>query len=176
MISTAVYETLRSLVTPQTLWDFTYIQIVEKLQAHFNLTPNEIVERLNFNKRVQRNDKFMADFVADLHKLSKFCNFTELNNTLRDRIVCSVADEVLQKKLFAEPNLTFNWAFDLAVAAETAWKNVQFVDRKYDLCSWYECKRSDCKRNGKQHDGEKCKFKEAICHYYNCLLYTSRCV
>ena len=38
-----------------------------------------------------------------------------------------VADEGLQKKLFAEPNLTFNRVLELVIAAGTARKNVQDV-------------------------------------------------
>ncbi len=173
----AAYEILRSLVTPQTPKDFTYTQIINKLQGHFNPTPNEIVERFNFNRRIQKEDESIADFVADLRKLSKFCNFTELNKMLRDRIVCGVADEGLQKKLFSEPNLTFERALELAIAAEAARKNVEDVRNVAgNSISKISKNKNDqevnptktfnpCYHCGEMHDGKNCKFKEAECHY-----------
>ena len=104
------------------------IKIVEKLKAHFNSTPNEIMERFNFNKRIQKKYESMAEFVVELCKLSKFCNFTELDNMLRDRIVCGVMDKGLQKKLFAEHNLTFDRVLELAIAAEMARKNSKMLE------------------------------------------------
>jgi len=39
---------------------------------------------------------------------------------LRDRIVCGVRDTHVQRRLLAEPQLTYKKAFDLAQAAEMA--------------------------------------------------------
>ncbi|KAJ8349046.1 hypothetical protein SKAU_G00276370 [Synaphobranchus kaupii] len=46
---------------------------------------------------------------------------------LRDRIVCGVLDEALQRRLLAEPNLTFNEAEEKALAAETAFSNARLL-------------------------------------------------
>lgn len=96
-IGEATYELLRSLVAPVTPRDLSYAEIVERLNNHFNPAPNQIVERYNFNRRVQNEGESIADFVADLRKLSQHCNFLELENMLRDRIVCGVNDESLQR-------------------------------------------------------------------------------
>lgn len=39
---------------------------------------------------------------------------------LRDRFVCGITDEHLQQRLFAETNLTFQKAYDMAVRTESA--------------------------------------------------------
>lgn len=167
----SAYEVLRSLVTPQGPKDFTYEQLVVKLKNHFNPKPNEIIERFNFNKRTQKKGESIADFVADLRKLSKFCNFTELNNMLRDRVVCGATDEDLQKKLFAEPNLTFDRAYELALAAETAQKNVEEVriTTEYAVAAVgqrkEESNHNPCYHCGKKHDGKTCRFKDVTCNY-----------
>ena len=62
----------------------------------------------------------MADYVAELCRLSEHCGFQDLENMLRDRLVCGVRDTRIQKKLLAETGLTFKKAFDSAQAVEMA--------------------------------------------------------
>ena len=62
----------------------------------------------------------MADFVAELRRLSEYCGFQDLEDMLRDRLVCGFRDARIQKKLLAEMGLTFKKAFETAQAVETA--------------------------------------------------------
>lgn len=42
-------------------------------------------------------------FVAALHKLAEHCEFGDvLNDSLRDRLVCGLRNEAIQKKLLTE--------------------------------------------------------------------------
>ena len=60
-------------------------------------------------------------YVAKLRKLSEYCNFgTALNDMLRDRLVCSIMDQRIQRRLLAEPDLTLAKALELTQAAEAA--------------------------------------------------------
>ena len=68
----------------------------------------------------------MAAFVAELRQLSEHCEFgTTLEDLIRDRLVCGVANSSIQRRLLAEQNLTLKQAHDLARAIETAEKNVR---------------------------------------------------
>lgn len=187
-IGAAAYELLRSLVSPLTPRDLTYNEIIERLNEHFNPVPNEIVERFNFNRRVQKFNEPIADFVADLRKLSAHCNFAELDNMLRDRMVCGVNDETLQIRLFSETNLSFQRAYELALSAEMANKNVldirgrnnsevlamQLVkNRNYykntksnssEAGPSYQRQRA-CKHCSGSHESERCKFKNVTCYW-----------
>ena len=58
--------------------------------------------------------------MAELRRLSEHCGFQDLENMLRDRLVCGVRDTRIQKKLLAEMGLTFKKAFNTAQAVETA--------------------------------------------------------
>lgn len=59
--------------------------------------------------------------MAQLHKLSEHCEFGgTLEDMLRDCIVCGCRDQYLQCKLLAETDLTFEFAFKIAKAMETA--------------------------------------------------------
>ena len=72
----------------------------------------------------------MGQFVAELRRLSEYCEFGgSLDEMLRDRLVCGLRDVRVQRRLFAEPNLTFTKAFELAQAAELAEKSSQDISR-----------------------------------------------
>ena len=67
--------------------------------------------------------------MAELRKLSEHCNFgTALNDMLRDRLVCGIADQRIQRRLLTEPDLTFAKALELAQAAEAADRNTRALD------------------------------------------------
>ena len=59
------------------------------MREHFHPRWSEIVQR--FNSRVRQSNEIIAAFVAELRKLSEFCNFEDkLDKTLRDRLVCGI--------------------------------------------------------------------------------------
>ena len=47
---------------------------------------------------------------------------------LRDRLLCWVSNDKIQRRLLAEPNLTLNRAMDLAITIETSNKGAQLHD------------------------------------------------
>ena len=47
---------------------------------------------------------------------------------LRDRLVCGIADQRIQRRLLTEPDLTFAKALELAQAAEAADRNTRALD------------------------------------------------
>ena len=63
----------------------------------------------------------MQDFIADLCRLAISCEFGDfLNQALRDRYVCGLKAENIQKKLLAEDNWTIARALELARGMEVA--------------------------------------------------------
>uniref|UniRef100_A0AAQ4NRX0 Gypsy retrotransposon integrase-like protein 1 n=1 Tax=Gasterosteus aculeatus aculeatus TaxID=481459 RepID=A0AAQ4NRX0_GASAC len=96
---------------------------------------------------------------------------------LRDRLVCGINDDRIQRRLLSETDLTFEKAFKIAVAAEAASKNVQDLHKAPLACNSMKTEGSlkkegdwrkrdkECYRcQGKQHSAAECKFKEAKCH------------
>lgn len=82
-----------------------------------------IVERFKFHWRVRAKEESIAFYVATLRQLSEFCDFKDsLSDMLRDRLVCGVNDERIQRRLLTEAELTFDRALHLAQAAESAQK------------------------------------------------------
>lgn len=65
-------------------------------------------------------------FVAGLKKLSEHCEFCDvLNDTIKDRLVCGLRSEAIQKRLLSESNLTLQKATEISVSMELAAKEAQ---------------------------------------------------
>ena len=63
-------------------------------------------------------------YLAELRKLSKYCDFkANLSDALRDRLVCGIKKENIQKRLLSESDLKLKKAIEIATAMETASKD-----------------------------------------------------
>ena len=121
VVGPETYKILRDLVQPAKPSDKSYDEIKTTLKTHFDPTPSVTLLRFRFNTATQKSGQSMADFVAELRHLSQDCEYGEkLEKKLRDRLVCVIRDERIQRRLFAESNLTFQKAFDVATAMDAA--------------------------------------------------------
>ena len=119
------YQLLKSLLTPDKPADKTFTEIVKKLKDYWQPKPSEIVQRFNFHSRVQKQGESVADYVAELRRISEHCNFSSLETMLRDQLVCGVRDSRIQKKLLAESTLDFKKAFGIAQAVEPGRQSIR---------------------------------------------------
>ncbi|CAN7977120.1 unnamed protein product, partial [Ixodes persulcatus] len=124
----ATYAIIRSLCSPALPSETSYDDIVSRLAAHFNPRPSVIVQRFQFGKRDQRQGESIADYIAELRRLSEHCDFgPTLDDMLRDRFVCGLREESLQRRLLSEPELTFSVAKEKAIAAEYAHRQTERI-------------------------------------------------
>ena len=66
-------------------------------------------------------DKSIAEYVAELHKLTLNCDFKDhLDKALRDRFVCGLQSETTKKQLLTDSELTFTRAVEIAKGMEAA--------------------------------------------------------
>ena len=66
----------------------------------------------------------VSQFVAALRQLSEYCDYNAtIDEMLRDRLVCGIKEDRIQRRLFAEPGLTFKKAIKVSFAMEMAVKN-----------------------------------------------------
>ena len=108
----------------------SYEEIVQILKDHYQPKPTVIVERFNFHSRYRKQEETVANFVAELRKLAGHCQFgNSLSDMLRDRLVCGINDKRIQRRLLAEPDLTFKRAFELAQGLEIADRNLLDLER-----------------------------------------------
>lgn len=118
------YTLLRNLVKPAKPSDKTLDEILLVLGSHYCPKPSAVVQRFRFNSRVRAEGESVSNFIAALKNLSEHCNFVaELENMLRDRIVCGINSTDVQTRLLEKPDLTFDEAVQTALAMEAAKKD-----------------------------------------------------
>ena len=126
LIGAKTYETLRSLLAPELPRDKPFDELLGVLRKHLDPQPLLITKRFRFYQRSQKTDESIADYIADLRQLSIKCEFGEfLDQALRDRFVCGVRTESIQKKLLTEADLTMKRAQEIAQSIESADKGAK---------------------------------------------------
>ena len=99
LVGPTTYKLLRNLLELEKPKDETFEQLVEKLTDHYCPEPVEIMERFRFYSRVRGPGEPVNEFVADLRRLAKDCNFgDELETMLRDRLACGINDKAIHVK------------------------------------------------------------------------------
>ena len=172
-IGAPTYSLLSDLVAPDPPGEKSLAEIVEALCRHFEPKGTVIAERFHFRKRDQAMGESMADFDAALRKLAIHCNFADtLEDTLRDRFVCGLCSEAMQRRLLLEKGLSYRKAMDVALAMEAAERETKALKpastiHKFASQDSRRKERSSCYRCGRSNHGPAdCRFREADCR--NC--------
>lgn len=120
------YQLIRNLFAPAKPVDKSFRELVTLVNDHHTPPPSVTVQRFNFNSHSQKDGETIAQFVADLRRLSEHCTFQDkLDDMLRNCLVCGIKDSQVQRRLLSETDRTFKKAFELAQASEVAEKNVR---------------------------------------------------
>ncbi|XP_047027633.1 uncharacterized protein LOC124635726 [Helicoverpa zea] len=113
------YELLLTLASPKKPSTISYSEAVELLDTHFRQKPCVLSERFKFRKRSQLPGESVAEYAAELMKLSKNCDFeAHLEENLRDQIVFGLRSDGIRLKLFKAGNLDYKKTIELASALE----------------------------------------------------------
>lgn len=189
----SAYEILRSLIAPVKVKDKHYDEIIQILSNHFAPRTSEIVNRFRFYRRDQQPGESFSIFLKELRQLAEKCGFdAALDTMLRDRIVCGIRDEALQRRLLAEDKITLKRAQEMCLAQEVAARsvaiiqqetatasnaptasNVNRIDNRTDGFSKHKQKsvlnmnksKWKCYRCDNEHSAETCVYKTARCRY-----------
>ena len=199
VIGTDTYTLLRSLTAPRTPAELTYKELCDLLSSHYEPKPNAILQRYNFYSAYRKQGQSIKDFVAELKGLARNCDFgktrtgvilTEkviLEENLRDRLVCGVADTAIQRRLLGETDLSFDKSYQLALAMESAATNAAQLhskdttvyysnadkvsahkqsSRKPNKSALTHSQAKACYRCGKTtHLPSECRFKDTECRF-----------
>ena len=114
--------------------------------------------------------ELVSTYVPELHHLSNHCDFgPSLQQMLHDRLVCGIEDPKIQWRLLAEPDLTFDKAFELALASKSTDKNAKYLQAtKSPQPSLNrmqtKLQAKPCYRCGGNHKAMDCPHKSSDCH------------
>lgn len=157
------YELLSTLASPLKPSALSYSRAVELLMGHLQPKPSVLAQRYKFRQRRQLTNETITDYVTELKKMSKNCDFNNtLDENLRDQMVCGLKSEVIRQRLFSEEKLDYNRAVSLALSLEAAERDsnavqttlVEGVHKMY-----YECSRCGDMR----HQAGECQYKQYVC-------------
>lgn len=96
----------------------TLKDILKELDGHFNGKRNVTVERHKFFTRSQKEVESIEQYVLELKKLAKTCEFGSLyDDLIKDRLVCGVSSATIRERLLREESLNLEKAMDICVAA-----------------------------------------------------------
>ncbi|PFX20902.1 Retrovirus-related Pol polyprotein from transposon 17.6 [Stylophora pistillata] len=180
LIGSKTYTLLRDLLTPDKPATKSFREIVTTLRQHLSPKPLEIVERLRFYKRIQREGETVLTYVADLKKLATHCNFgANLNETLRDKLVCGFRNVQIQKRLLSEAKLKYSKALEIAAAMETAIRDAselqselqseprvdKISDNHIEAPSPNPTTKVCYRCGGDSHATHNCRFKDQTCYH-----------
>ena len=190
VVGAQAYQLIRNLVAPTKPKEKSFEELCEAMNSHYNPKPSEIVQRFKFHCRSRKSGESVPNFIAELRHLSEHCNFEDqLENQLRDRLVCGINDVKMQKRLLSETTLTFKKAVEIATSMEIAAKNAEDLQmtqqnststvNKMDQVtqkSRYQpsSQQNDCYRCGGRHAAQDCFFRDSECHKCGKLGHISR--
>ena len=175
-----MYRLIRNLVAPDKPDSKSFSELVQLMRDHFHPKPSAIVMRFRFKSCFHKQGESVACFVARLRQITEYCDFgTTFQEMLRDRLVCGIADEPLQRQLLAEPSLTFAKALQIAQAHESAEANAKVLRANPSTLSTEEIHTTQqtspasdsnrrgivCYRCGGRHSAATCRFRKVDCHH-----------
>ena len=137
----------------------------QTMRDHLSPKPLVIAERFKFHKRNQHEGKSVAQY---LRKLAEKCDFNDfLDQALRDKLVCRLPNENIQRKLLAEADLILKWVFKVAQGMEAAHYQASELQASNSPQGVHSVSASKCpcfwcgKTN---HSSERCYFRSQTCH------------
>ena len=172
----STYQLLKSLLQPETPNDKSYVQLVELLKNHYSPTLSAIMQRYKFNTRVRQQGESIATYVAVLKGLGEHCgDGDQLNDMVRDRLVCSIGDVRIQRHLLQETELTYKKAYEIAQAMEVATKDMEDLKKAIpthqsvhhlNQTDWSKptSRTTICYRCGANHASTTCRFRSVQCY------------
>ncbi|KAG6449331.1 hypothetical protein O3G_MSEX005994 [Manduca sexta] len=109
-----LWLTLKNSARPST----QQIERTARLLQNYLRPKPSMANRYIFRKRKQLHGESIADYLAELERLARRCNFIALEDQLCDQFVYGIKNESTRQCLLAEQNLNYTKAVSMAIALE----------------------------------------------------------
>ncbi|GFO30050.1 hypothetical protein PoB_005655500 [Plakobranchus ocellatus] len=96
----------------------SYATVIQKFERHYLGMKRTVFSRYQFWTRVKEEGRPFEDFGTHLQYLARPCDFAEMDNMVRDKIVFSIKEKPLKERLLKEDNPTLQKVKDLCLAFE----------------------------------------------------------
>ena len=179
----STYRLICDLFAPIKPGTKSFKEITDKVKEHIQPKPSEIVQRFKFHTCSRQEGESVASYVAQLRNTAQHCNFGDtLDLMLRDRLVCGINDDRIQRRLLAVRDLTFQNALETATAMEMASHGLADLQKGATSSSTATVNvvekqnislkpskvfdvQNECYRCGGRHGAHECSFKDSECHF-----------
>ncbi|XP_063536345.1 uncharacterized protein LOC134746055 [Cydia strobilella] len=169
-VGESAYELIVNLCSPDKPSTLTYTKVVNLVKEHLEPAPSALAERYKFRQCRQQNGQSIAEYVAMLKQMARFCDFGSvtkgLEDNLRDQLVCGITSDAIRQRLFAERKLEYSKAVLIATTMESAEKNSSAVESP-SIGMHYNAShngKNQCTACGDtRHERSACKFKDYVC-------------
>lgn len=144
-------------MSPKKTSELKYEEITKILLDHFAPKKSITSERFKFNKRDQYPNETISDYIVKLRKPASSCEFDQfLEQALRDRLVCGLSNEGIQRKWLAEDALTFTSACKQAISMELAENESRNVMQPSMLNKVFRNQKKVLLEDGSKKSNSKC--------------------
>lgn len=121
LVGSECYDLMCDLCAPDLPEEKDFDILVKLVKDHLEPERSEIAERHIFRQRKQQNNESIRSYLQSLKHLAKTCNFgITLEINLRDQFVSGLYSEEMRSRLFAEKDIDYKRAVELASALEAA--------------------------------------------------------
>uniref|UniRef100_A0A1B0CNX3 CCHC-type domain-containing protein n=1 Tax=Lutzomyia longipalpis TaxID=7200 RepID=A0A1B0CNX3_LUTLO len=129
------FDQLCNIITPREPDDLSYSELIRIMEDYYDPQPLEIVENMNFRRRIQKAGESIDDYMAALRSLTKYCNVgcdkcDNLNKTIRNQFVFGLMDKDIQKRLLEKKDLSLERALEIAKSMESSDKGKEEMTQK----------------------------------------------
>lgn len=166
LLGNEAYTLLRNLCTPTEPKTKGYEELKKILHNYMNLTPNKRTERFKFKDRKQASTESISQYVAELRRLSQYCQFTDLEDALCDQLLWGIKDRKIRERLLTKEDLTYKTCVEIALSMEMAANEVTQLE-KTEAAINYTASNHNRKKSSKTKDqearGSSAKIKCSCC-------------
>ena len=102
--------------------DASTADVIAAMHAHLRRQRNVVIDRCDFNMRMQEPGETVDDYICALKEIASCCDFCQqcADDRFRDHLVVGTSDDEARRRMLELPDLTFQAAADLCRASESA--------------------------------------------------------
>lgn len=126
VVGEATYSLMCDLCSPNNPEDKEFDDLIKLVTDHLEPKRSDIAERHVFRLRRQHAGEPLMEYLQQLKHLASTCNFGEtLEVNLRDQFVSGLSSEAMRSRIFAEREIKYKEAVELALALEAAERHAE---------------------------------------------------
>ena len=159
-VGATAFEVLVNLSAPDDILTKTYKQLTDLCEGHYKVVRTEEGERVNFRLCKQKPGQSISDFILELKKLSRYCNYTNVKEQLKEQFLSHLGNQFVRTKVMAEcRGKDFEACCEKALTYEKIYQETHA-----DKFTVGQVKMQKCYRCHGQHNPNFCHYKNATCY------------